>query len=147
MDKSRAGTQEGDAEEADWFLQHLVDTVNRTDLEIPITVQVAGVFVSGILVGGKRYFEGFGDDVAAGLADDTQSAEMLRDAFAGLGKMYDDEESVAAIYSPRYIHLRDARFFGTASSPPVPSNKGVWWRGRLSHVGGFVLGTLDMSLK
>jgi hypothetical protein len=145
MDKDRAPTQAGGFDESDWFLQHLVDTVNRTDLELPITVQVAGLFVSGLLVSGKRYFEGFGDDVAAGLGGDAESAELLRSAFAGFGKIYDDENSVAAIDSPRFIHLRNARFFGTTNSPPVPNNKGVLWRGRLSQVGGFILGILEMS--
>jgi hypothetical protein len=143
MNKDDAPAQGFD--EADWFLQHLVDTVNRTDLEIPITVQVAGFLVSGILVSGKRYFQGFGDDVVAGLGNDAESAESLRSAFAGLGKIYDDENSVAAIDPPRHIHLRDARVFGTTNSPPVPNNKGVWWRGRLSQVGGFILGILEMS--
>ena len=145
MDKVNAPAKVGGFEEPDWFLQHLVDTVNRTDLELPITVQVAGVFVSGTLVSGKKYFAGFADDVVAGLGKHAQDPEGLRAAFAGLGRIYDENEAVAATQSPHYIHLRDAFFYGTANSQAVPANRGVWWRGRLSQIGGFVLGILEMS--
>lgn len=46
--------------ENDWFLQFLVSIVNKSDASFPITLFVGGLLVSGQLVGGKKFFEGFG---------------------------------------------------------------------------------------
>ena len=52
----------------DWLLQSLVNMANVSELEIGITLQVSGLLVSGILVGGKKYFEGFAEDFAGAFA-------------------------------------------------------------------------------
>jgi hypothetical protein len=51
----------------DWFLQVLINFVNNPgnpDLEIGITVLSRGYLVSGYLVNGAKYFEGFASDFA-----------------------------------------------------------------------------------
>lgn len=66
----------------DWFLQLLVDAVNGTTSEIGLTLQVSGLLVSGTLVSGDKYFEGFAEALAAAKADDKEDAERHRAAFA-----------------------------------------------------------------
>lgn len=127
----------------DWFLQSLVDMANKTGVEYGITLQVSGFLVSGTLVGGRKYFEGFADEFAGAIADEAD-AQAAREGFARFGSVYDVEEgdNPSDKPPPSFIHLRGARFFhpgGTA----VPTNNGVWWRGRLSDVAGFVLGSLS----
>jgi hypothetical protein len=132
-------------EDKDWFLQSLVDSVNGTTAEIGLTLQVSGLLVSGTLVSGDRYFEGFAEAVAAAKADDKESAETHRAAFAKYGEQYKQRPEDEGIKPrPLYIHLKDARFY-TPGAKPLPGNKGVWWRGRISEVSAFILGVLEIA--
>jgi hypothetical protein len=131
---------------SDWFLQHLVSISNDAGLQIGLTVQVGGLLVSGQLVSGEQYFEGIAADFEHGLAAYPQLAQAMKKSFASFGVIYKSEsqpegsQSVEA-RAPNYIHLTDARFFSTAGDP-IPQNKGVWWRGRISAIGGFTIGQL-----
>ncbi|MGP9499720.1 gas vesicle accessory protein GvpU [Halomonas sp. 86] len=125
----------------DWFLQSLVNMAND-GIEVGVTLQVSGLLVSGILASGKAYFEGFAEDFSSGL-NDPEAAESVRDSFAKYGEIY-KKEGDDAPPPPQYIHLKNARFFNT-SGHPIPGNKGVWWRGRISEVAGFTLGSLGQA--
>lgn len=130
----------------DWFLQSLVNVVNQGELSFGITLNVGGFLISGLLISGKEYFGGFGGDFAAGI-DDENAAAMIQETFNKYGSIYDVDEVEGrdeGLPRPAYIHLKDAKFYNT-SGDPVPSNQGVWWRGRISEVQGFVLGTLDVE--
>jgi hypothetical protein len=127
----------------DWLLQHLVALVTDGPLEIGMTLQVGGFLVSGKLVSGARYFEGIASDFAHGLAAYPQVAQSVRASFEEFGKLiYEGNAGPSARPLPHYIHLTDTKFFSTAGEP-VPAGKGVWWRGRISEVGGFALGQLQ----
>ncbi|MEY1592705.1 gas vesicle accessory protein GvpU [Burkholderia sp. Bmkn7] len=131
--------------ENDWFLQSLVSMVNSSDLEIGITLFVGGFLVSGQLIGGKHYFEGFGATFA-GSFNDANGAAGLKESFANWGKVYLEEDGSykKGVDQPYYIHLKNARTFHPSGSP-IPGNGGVWWRGRLREVSGFNLGTLHQD--
>lgn len=60
-DETANATTSVDAAPLDWFLQSLVNMANTDSLQIGITLQVSGLLVSGVLVGGKAYFEGFAE--------------------------------------------------------------------------------------
>ena len=122
----------------DWFLQRLVHIVNSGNISFGITLNVGGFLVSGTLTGGKEYFEGVASDFA-GTVSDTEEAEKIRALFAKPGELYSSKENQP---SPSYVHIKDARFFNTNGNP-IPGNRGVWWRGRLSEVDGFSLGSLS----
>ncbi len=127
----------------DWFLQTLVNMANNSSLEFGITLQVSGMLVSGNLVNGKVYFEGFAADFASPFANDPETAESIKKSFSQFGEVYTHEgDDQADRPLPQYVHLKDARFFNTAGKP-IPGNKGVWWRGRICEVGGFSLGSLS----
>lgn len=106
-----------------------------------ITLSAVGFLVSGQLVGGKEYFEGFASDFASGFGD-TSAAEDIKAALSRYGEIYssgDDEPP-----PPTYIHIKSAKFFHN-SGKPIPGNRGVWWRGRISEVAGFSLGELKFE--
>jgi hypothetical protein len=130
--------REPDALEPDWFLQALVNIANAGDVEIGMTLLVGGFLVSGKMIGGARYFEGFANDFAGGFPDHAV-AEDIRKSFSEYGEIYKTDAGNPPV--PAYVHLMEARFFNTAGNP-IPGNRGVWWRGRLSEVSGFMLGTL-----
>ena len=125
----------------DWFLQSLVNMANN-GIEVGVTLQVSGLLVSGVLTGGKAYFEGFAEDFSGGL-NDPEVAESVRSSFAKFGDIYKKEDGDEPP-PPQYIHLKNARFFNTSGNP-IPGNKGVWWRGRISEVAGFTLGSLGQA--
>jgi len=131
----------------DWFLQILVNITNAGDgsAEFGMTLLVSGFLISGRMVGGAKYFEGFASDFASGFTDQTL-AESFRRSFSQYGGIYkadaaQPDTANQLSESPAYIHMKEARFFNTAGNP-IPANRGVWWRGRLSEVSGFMIGTL-----
>jgi len=138
-EESKESTQVIRVVDNDWFLQTLVNFVNLGDFNFGITLNVGGFLVSGQLIGGKEYFEGFASDFASAITD-SEAAEDVRATFAKNGDIYSSEEGDAP--PPSYIHIKDARFFNT-NGDPIPSNRGVWWRGRISQVDGFSLGSLS----
>ncbi len=131
-------TQVVRVDDKDWFLQNLINMVNSGTMSFGITLNVGGFLVSGTLIGGKEYFEGFGEDFASGFQD-LDFAENIKAAFAKNGEIYTSEEDVPP---PSYVHIKCARFFNTNGNP-IPGNRGVWWRGRVSEVDGFSLGLLN----
>lgn len=129
-------------EDTDWLLQQLV-LLADTGLEMPITLQVSGLLVSGLLVDNQKYFDGFGSDLASGFQE-AQIAEGLKELISKYGDAVKKniEDGASEPPRPKYIHLRNAKFFNTSGNP-IPANRGVWWRGRLCEVSGFIIGSLN----
>ncbi len=131
-------------ERVDWFLAELVRRANDGGLSIDVTLCVGGMLVSGRLVGGHEYFEGFAESVASAAAD-PDTAARARAFFRSPAAMYRTDEhgvrEVEANPEPlAYIHLENTRLF-TAAGAPIPGDHG-YWRGKLSAVDGFVLGSM-----
>lgn len=134
------------AEHEDWFLQDLVEMVNTPESEMGfgITLFVGGSLISGVLIGGRHYFAGFGHDFASGIDLPEEERETLQGHFSQFGSIYDRiaEKEPDDVERPHYIHLKDAHVFAPGSGM-IPENRGVWWRGRVEAVDGFVLGLMS----
>lgn len=129
-------------DQRDWFLQSLIDLVNGREIEIGLTVHSGGFLVSGLLVSGHQYFQGFGAEFARAF-DDPGLTENIQQAYSRYGGIYISQKQPNDIFlRPNFIHLKQARFFNTAGEP-IPANMAVWWRGRVSEVDGFFLGMLS----
>lgn len=135
------------APDIDWFLQQQVGTANRkSGFGVSLTLTVGGFLVSGVLVSGEDFIKDFGEKLANALGthfDDEEiktsieeSYKMLRE---GIYSVPEDERP-----EPVFIHMRDVRFF-TAAAQPIPTQDGMWWRGKMSDVSGFSLGAMNMS--
>lgn len=125
--------------ESDWFLRTLTTLAETSQLSFGITLSVGGVLVSGSVISSKTYFDKFGSTFAGALAtagDDF--VEKIKSSLSGL--------SARADGVPIYIHLADARFFGPGTTQPIPE-EGSLWRGRLSEVDGFFLGSLNLNVR
>ena len=127
---------------ADWFLEELVILANDSGFGFGVTLQVGGLLVSGTLASGAAYFEGVAAETAPALEGDL--AETFQKWFGNFRDLANRKPPDGVPRTVRFIHLRDAKFYNTTGSP-IPGNRGVWWRGRISEVGGFVLGTLGES--
>ncbi|MHA6913768.1 gas vesicle accessory protein GvpU [Ralstonia pseudosolanacearum] len=123
----------------DWQLQNLVDLANRQGLRVGLTLTVKGATITGMLIGGKEYFEMFGDSIGSSWPGTDEVKEAMRSAFAQPANLYETEEQS----SPSYIHLKDAKI--VYSSAMVPTNRGLLWRGRLDEVSGFAIGSLSVD--
>ena len=124
----------------DWFLQQLVQFANDQAMSLGITLNVGGVIVSGTLIGGKRYFEGFANDFGEGLGK-SELVDMVKQHFQQHGKIYDRPADETSGFDPSFIHLEGAKFFSPGDQP-IPSNRGMFWRGKISSIDGFILGSL-----
>ncbi len=124
----------------DWFLQFLVNLANRNQFELGITLNVGGFLIAGTLVGAKRYFEEFGEDFAASFEAGTNPID-IKSFFKKIGEECACVSNREHTESPSYIHLKNAMFY-TLQGNPMQANGGVWWRGRISEVQGFVPGNL-----
>jgi hypothetical protein len=134
---------------SDWFLELLVNMVNGTEIALPMTLNVSGVVVSGEMCSGHKYFEGFAKDLKDGIFGTTSSeGNRIEEEFKHLGGIYTKEKRQPQDEQPKsppqYIHLRNARIFHPGGTP-IPANRGVWWRGRLGAVDGFILGSLSIG--
>ena len=110
----------------DWFLQELVDIVNGLgDLEIGITLQVSGMLVSGNMVSGPKYFEGFAEDFSEAFGYKSDATESVKTALTKHGDIYPQRKESEEAPLPQYIHLKNARYFNTFGKP-IPDEKAVW---------------------
>lgn len=145
MEETSANNDTNHEEAADWFLQHLVSIVNNLGSgEFGITLTVSGTLISGYLTGGHNYFEGFAEEFAASFEVDGVDdgvAASVRESIGRLGQMYnrpdtaEEEADEQETHRTTYIHIRDAKMFHPGGAP-IPSNRGVWWRGKLDAVDG-----------
>jgi hypothetical protein len=128
----------GSTPSKDWFLQFLVNLVNKNRFELEITLTVGGILISGTLVGVRQYF----DDLSAYFAncfDSGKNTEVLKETFKQIGDQCSCVSPSEQTETPSYIHLKNAHF-SDAQSQLISSNGGVWWRGRISEVQGFTPG-------
>lgn len=141
MTDNQAGDQANEHRTSlnDYVLEELVALVNAGNYEISVTLQVSGMLVSGLLVSGKRFFEGYSDDLSSPFEPGSEMEEAVREFALTNRAVYDREGE--EVDPPMFIHLRDARYVTPGGL--LPTNNGVWWRGRLSEVGGFSLGSLS----
>ncbi len=133
----------------DWFLEVLVDQVNGTDNAIGMTLMIGGLLVSGDMVSGHKYFEGFAKEYVGALnIADSEVADRVKSSLSGPGQKYlqsraeQESDTVVPPIPIAFVHLRNARIIHPGG-PPVPANRAVWWRGLLKSVDGFVLGKLE----
>lgn len=122
----------------DPFLQFFVELANSNDnIEFNITLHVSGFLVSGTLVARRKYLDGFIAEFTRGMEEST-AAGIRANLLALTAPTEQDMPPLPA----EFIHLRDARFFHP-SGEPIPKNQPVWWRGRLTAIAAFTLGSLS----
>lgn len=126
-------------DKADWFLQSFVTMFNENNGSMGLTLVTHGFLVSGQLIGGKEYFEGFGDDLASAIPN---GGDKIKQTYKEMGEKVYNREKEGNSHAPTFIHLKNAKFFHP-NGQPIPTNRGVLWRGRISEISGFSLGQLS----
>ncbi|RFF46222.1 gas vesicle protein [Xanthomonas campestris] len=126
---------QGIGEDADYLLQDLVLLANE-GLLIGITVTIGGTTITGNLIGGKSWFEEF--TAQFDVVPDDRFRASLKERFGAYADIYKDEGKRTR--APFYIHLQGAKVVEKNGMLP---NQGMLWRGRLSEISGFALGSLS----
>lgn len=134
--------QEWEGRQTDWLLQWFVQFVNKTPVEVGITLSIGGGLVSGILISHHQYFEELAADFSKPF-----------EAFEGPEAAHVKELVLGFIAPPtpagekepamQFLHLRDARLY-SAGGEAIPT-KGALWRGKISAVDGFSMGGLSAN--
>jgi hypothetical protein len=132
-------------DEPDLILHALIALVSQVGGEsaISMTLNVHGSMMTGLLVPRDRWLEEFerqaagigkaGADLGAGLRAAIHQVELEAPGTGG------DEPPPYRIH--RWVHLINARPWPRSDFPP--DDEGFVWRGRLSDVSGWALGTPD----
>lgn len=131
----------------DWLLEEAVELANKIEgFSLAITLAVPGGVVTGTLIGAKEYYTRYGALWGEGLGG--EAGRTVEEHWVQFGKdthelFASEHPETSPLPPPQYIHLRDARYvIGTSI---VPDTAGLLWRGRLSEVVGFSLGTLGRA--
>jgi hypothetical protein len=128
-----------DGVERDFFLQTLVEIVNRTDIEMDVTLTIGGALVSGMMISGKSYYERLSSLVSKSI-DNKDAIAFFKKILEEHEAIYDGATEETPLFNVAYIHLKNVKFTGTDGNS-IPDNDGTLWRGRISQVSGFNLGT------
>lgn len=125
-------------DQRDTFLMQLVDWTNG-GMGMEVVLHVGGHIVSGKLISGADYFKGIRKEFFEGSSPSEEYAANLDKLFEPWMSLYDKDRLDELRMT--YLHLGNARAFGFGANP-IPNNKGVFWRGKLSSVDAFHLGSL-----
>jgi len=125
----------------DPFLEIFVELANKGTMEMSVTFHVNGLIISGMLTGAKRYY-----DYVEKLFQDSGKTEEFKGAqvLDAIPQMFRDavkENQDDSGIKPRYVHLRDIRTY-TADGKAAQTPQEIFWRGKLSSVNGFTIGSL-----
>jgi hypothetical protein len=163
-------TQEKDNTSAnsDILLMSLVELTEDTEEfsgKLGLTLFVQGTMVSGLLIGEKHYFEALSDvlnDNISGTLEGKEAFKVFLSPFQTVSKKLsdnqveeiksddnleqgvkskDNQEEKSQPPNIEFIHLQNAKFYNGGAL--IPNDKGVYWRGLLSRVDGFFIGSLS----
>jgi hypothetical protein len=139
-DDTVSGAGSGAAANEDWFLAELVSWANTFGFQAGITLHVGGTIVSGTMISGAAYFALFRSSLSVALSGSPpEIMTPIDDMLSTYGSIYDKPEVIT--HPGHYIHLRDAYVFDPAGNA-LPRG-GALWRGKLSAIDGFSLGSLS----
>jgi hypothetical protein len=128
----------------DGILQLLVAATDRSGAEIPITLNVKGTIVTGILISEKAFFVELNQRLTSkqlNFGSPNSVLEKLFGEFAeSIAKNNNREKAENVPFGqPLFIHLKNANFL-LSSNDLIPVNDSLLWRGRLDMIDGFTFG-------
>lgn len=136
---SEANTLQQNDKDHDALLKKLVLFIEKErDPVIHIIFNIKGLVVSGILISQREYCERLLQTAMKEV--EPQYLERLRGSMSEICQANETRDELDDI---TYTHLKDARFH-YAYQDSVPLEQGVLWRGRISSIDAFVLGTLPL---
>lgn len=120
------------------FLIEVLAAVAQRGAEVGVTLNVRGAVVTGVLIGRSAWLQ----EQVAMLSSAGSGAEVMGQSLNSLfTSLYGDGQDGDDIRYA-FIHLKEARYvFGEGFAPSV-ENSGFLWRGRISEVSAWSIGSL-----
>jgi hypothetical protein len=116
-------------EPSDFFLEMMLEFAER-GRDIPITLNVKGLVISGVLISEKSYWESF--------ASGALKAMILKAREEGRLEFPEDESDKSDDDEPyEYIHLKNAKIYYPGLGSIPGKGHAVLWRGRISSIDGY----------
>jgi hypothetical protein len=122
-------------EPADFFLELVLALAEEEDKEIPVTLTVKGLVISGFIVSQKAYTDSF--------ANGSFKTTVLKLKESGQLDFLDDEAEPSEPGKYEYIHLKNAKIYAPGQHR-FPAD-GMLWRGRISSIDGYADGMLRVG--
>ena len=112
---------------------------------VSLTLNVGGLLVTGNLVSGKEYFIEFGKVFAKAIdPEDGENAKGIRESYEMMAQdVYGQDESKSS--PPTYLHMKNAKYYSVSGDSLPNNDETSLWRGRISEVGGFSLGSFSKT--
>lgn len=126
------------SEDKDWLLEKLVIEVNGTDLELPITVLIDGMLISGKLISAHKFLDKVHDKfIIKGEVKDVDNInnEILGRRIESKSKrIVEVKDSIHE--SPSYFHISNAVIRNKPGNKAAVETASIW-RGVIDKVSGF----------
>ena len=131
----------------DWFIQQLVDLINRYGVSINITVQIGSAFMHGRLISASNYFEESSSKVKESFNQSDKDAEILNEVCSlfdnnaesmTIDEISGTDNEQAHHDAPSFIHMQISRM--NLGGRSIDYDKPMLWRGRIVRIDGFSLG-------
>ncbi|WP_422097492.1 hypothetical protein [Variovorax sp.] len=140
-----ASREQGPTKNRDPFLGLLISYIQGDTGELPITLAINGMLISGRIISSHAYFDGMAETIAASLFgnDESPTRAVLVESISSLPGDRNDPE-IKEVDSLHFIHLRNVRFMDAAGQM-LNLNGAPLWRGRLTEVAGWSFGAFEKS--
>jgi len=129
--------------ERDYVLQDLVEMTNMFPTnQIGVTLQMAGILVSGTIIAGDEYYQLFASQLSSPESEVHKSYASRGDRYKQGRETQSTEEQSAGIGQTAFIHMKGCTIWqgSIGSGIEVPL-----WRGRIAAVDAFWRGILERA--
>ena len=130
------------------FLSNIINNSDTVIPEVPITLNVSGQLISGILIGENEFYNLENNAIFKAIND--QLLKEKSEYFTPNNVLRDDltEEEIAKIpdvYFQKFIFLKNARYISGSTFLPSENSAGAAIHIRLSDVSSFHYGTFSAN--
>jgi len=139
--------------EYDWYLDLFIALAEK-GATLPITLNVGGMLITGLLISTTEYLDGVAKLVSEHFAKkgtDPEEVKSIEESLS-LRRFLTEKMAVDTTIPPtdmdetdKYIHLKNVRFYLPSNNQPTYP-PGLLWRGKASAVAGFIFGELIAKL-
>jgi hypothetical protein len=129
------------------LLKIFAGIINPSDKgEIPLTLNVRGTIVSGLMIGMKPYYEQIGKIFVDAIKSSSQkhasvAKEEFKMVFDKIKEPPNLKELQEAEYEFNHIFMRNTKIYNGAQV--IPSTGTTYWIGKIESVDGFFLGMIQ----
>lgn len=118
----------------DGMLELLVAAVNGTKTQMSVTLSIPGGIITGLMISYGEWLRLVDERI---LRDSPNATGMLDMWIEQEAETRDDESHTL----PNFVHLTGAGYVEWSGMSPNPDTDGLLWRGRLSEISGWSLGS------